>query len=173
VRIHGENPFVPPPEERDPARRLRGRLVSGVTVVTAGPDRKRAGATVSSLLVIEGAPARLMFVLGETADLLEAIEESGRFVVHVLEGKHRELSDRFALLAPSPGGLFARLEIEDGTWGPELTVAPDRARCSLEEVRPVGYHLVVTGGIDQVTLGEPDDPLVWFRGRYRRLGGTV
>ncbi len=49
--IHDEHPFVTPPEQRDPARRLRGRLAAPVTILTAGRDRNRTGLTVSSLVV--------------------------------------------------------------------------------------------------------------------------
>ena len=36
IRIGMQPPFTVPPERRDPARRLRGRLVAPVTVWTAG-----------------------------------------------------------------------------------------------------------------------------------------
>jgi hypothetical protein len=36
IRIGRQPPFAVPPERRDPARRLRGRLVAAVTVWTAG-----------------------------------------------------------------------------------------------------------------------------------------
>jgi 3-hydroxy-9,10-secoandrosta-1,3,5(10)-triene-9,17-dione monooxygenase reductase component len=50
--IHGDNPFLPPPHERDPVRRLRGRLAApvplwsaGVVAPTAdGPDADGPGA---------------------------------------------------------------------------------------------------------------------------------
>jgi len=36
IRVGGQPPFAVPAERRDPARRLRGRLVAPVTVWTAG-----------------------------------------------------------------------------------------------------------------------------------------
>src|SRR5919197_877292 len=56
IRVGGRHPFTTPPERRDPARRLRGRLLAPVTVWTAGHPPATAGLTVSSLLVAEGRP---------------------------------------------------------------------------------------------------------------------
>ena len=58
IGIGNQHPFAVPPERRDPARRLRGRLVAPVTVWTAGHPSTGAGLTVSSVLVAEGQPAR-------------------------------------------------------------------------------------------------------------------
>ena len=55
--IHeGEHPFHPPEGERDPVRRMRGRLAAPVTIITAGDDVGRSGLTVSSLMLAEGDP---------------------------------------------------------------------------------------------------------------------
>jgi 3-hydroxy-9,10-secoandrosta-1,3,5(10)-triene-9,17-dione monooxygenase reductase component len=53
TRIQLQPPFAVPAERRDPARRLRGRLVAPVTVRTAGHLPGGAGLTVSSVLVAE------------------------------------------------------------------------------------------------------------------------
>src|ERR671932_775332 len=63
IRVGGQPPFAVPAERRDPARRLRGRLVAPVTVWTAGHPPGGAGLTVSSVLVAEGQPARLLGLL--------------------------------------------------------------------------------------------------------------
>ena len=61
--IHDENPFVAPPEARDRARQLRGRLAAPVTIVTAGED----GMTASAVLVLEGDPPRMLVGVGAFA----------------------------------------------------------------------------------------------------------
>jgi len=118
--IHDEHPFVTPPDLRDPARQLRGRLASGVTVFTSGGPDHRAGLTVSSLLVAEGEPSRVVALVGEATDLWFAIEQSGSWILHVLGETDRELSDRFAGLRPSPGGMFVGIDVEDTPWGPSM-----------------------------------------------------
>jgi flavin reductase (DIM6/NTAB) family NADH-FMN oxidoreductase RutF len=167
--IHDDHPFSTPPDLRDPSRQLRGRLVSGITVLTSGGPGSWAGLTVSSVLIAEGEPSRLIALVGEATDLWFAIAESRSWVLHVLGVEHRELSDRFAGSRPSPGGPFAGLDVEDTPWGPSLEVGGTRAFCRLERSVDTGFHRLVTGVIDQIDLDDLQDPLVYYRGKYRTL----
>jgi flavin reductase (DIM6/NTAB) family NADH-FMN oxidoreductase RutF len=168
--IHDEHPFATPPDLRNPARQLRGRVASGITLLTSGGPGSRTGLTVSSLLIAEGEPSRVVVLVGEASDLWFAIEQSGAWVLHTLGAGDRELSDRFAGLRPSPGGLFTGLDVEDTPWGPAVPTLGTRAYCRLERSVETGFHRLVTGMIDQIDLEELADPLVHFRGRYRKLG---
>jgi 3-hydroxy-9,10-secoandrosta-1,3,5(10)-triene-9,17-dione monooxygenase reductase component len=167
--IHDEHPFDTPLDQRDPARRFRGRLASPVTVVTAGSGERRTGLTVSSIMVAEGEPSRVYFLVGTTTDLYYVLEQRGKFVVHVLEDRHREMSDVFAGVRPSPGGRFAGLDVEDSDWGPVLSDVTTRAYCTFEGGDEETYFLVAEGVIDELELGDIDDPLAYFRGTYRSL----
>ncbi len=167
-RIHFEHPFLTPLEERDPARRFRGRLAAPVTVWTAGEVTGRGGLTVSSLLVAEGDPALVLGLLSDLSDLWSAIQESRAFVVHVLDHAQRDLSERFALRTPAPGGPFSGLEVSGSAWGPVISEIATRAYCRLEGTSPVGYAQLVSGRIEGLDLDEDfHEPLVYFRGRYQ------
>ncbi|MEW2382535.1 flavin reductase family protein [Micromonospora sp. NPDC047707] len=166
AEIHHTDPFAVPVDRRSPVRRLRGRLAAPVTLWTApGP----AGLTVSSTLVAEGEPDRLLGLIDPEADLWAAVEEAGRFAVAPLNPSHRQLADRFAGLFPSPGGLFAT-----GTWtqtdyGPVPSDAGGWAGCRLDDAREYGWGLLVDATIETVELAEETDPLLHYRGRYREL----
>lgn len=164
--VHDENPFADPAGRRDPVRRFRGRVASAVTLWTAGGPERRAGLTVSPVLVAEGEPPCLFGLVGDLSELWEAIRDTGLFVVHVLEVGHRDLAERFAGLRPSPGGVFAGLAVGESAWGPVLAGVATRARCRLRESSPAGYRLLVTGTIEEIEVGEVEAPLVHFRGRY-------
>ncbi len=168
--IYADHPFADPPEERDPVRQFRGRLVAPVTIVTAGGPGERVGMTVSSLMVAEGLPARAYFLVGSATDLFEAIEKTRRFVVHALEARHREISDVFAGLRPSPGGMFAGVEAADGPYGPELGGLPNRLYCKYVGGEESTFHVLATGVVERVEVDDLAEPLVYFRGRYRTLG---
>jgi 3-hydroxy-9,10-secoandrosta-1,3,5(10)-triene-9,17-dione monooxygenase reductase component len=163
------DPFATPAALRDPARRLRGRLASPVTVWTSGAPSAPSGLTVSSILVAEGEPSSVLGLVNSTTDLWEAVEETGAFVVHVLERRHRHLAERFAGRMPSPGGLFRELVIEPSDWGPKLTDVPNRALCRLAGARQVGYHNLVEAAIEGVEVESLEDPLAFYQGRYRLL----
>jgi 3-hydroxy-9,10-secoandrosta-1,3,5(10)-triene-9,17-dione monooxygenase reductase component len=167
--VHDENPFLTPSDQRDPARQFRGRMAAPVTIVTAGAGEHRTGLTVSSLVVAEGDPSRVYFLLGSTTDLFYGLEETGKFVVHVLEHSHHAIADVFAGLRPSPGGRFTDVAIEQSEWGPVLTDVGTRAYCTYEGGDEETFFIVAEGVIDKLELGEIADPLVYFRGRYRKL----
>jgi len=166
--IHDEHPFATPAELRDPARRLRGRLTAGVAVFTAGTLPRATGLTVSSLLVAQGNPDRILALVDEeTAD---DIATAGRFVVHVLAEGQQAISDRFAGLRPSPGGLFHNLDVRQTDYGPVLEVARNRAFCTWERAEEIGYHTFLVGVIEKIEVEDLGAPLVYYRGRYRTLG---
>ena len=168
--IHEDvHPFLTPEEDREPVRRFRGRLAAPVTVITAGDATDRSGMTVSSIMVSEGEPGKVHFLAAPIADLCDAIDRTGRFVVHILESDHRAISEIFAERRPSPGGLFSGVAFEDGEWGPVLTDVASRAYCSGAAAVEQGYSLLYSADIDRVDAETLDDPLVYFRGRYRQI----
>lgn len=169
--IHEEHPFTTPPELRDPVRQLRGRLAVPVTIITAGSGGERTGLTVSSLVAAEGDPGLVYCLLGPDTNLLAAIETTGKFVVHVCETRHRDMSDVFAEIRPNPGGLFAGHPYEDTEYGPLLDGFESYALCSLVSTREESYSTLVAAQVDAVNVHDLTDPLTYFRGRYRRLGG--
>lgn len=125
--------------------------------------------TASAVLVLEGSPPRVLVGINEAADFHSAVKETKHFVVHVARQEHRHLSDRFAELAPSPGGLFAGLEVVETDWGPRIVGFENWAGCRLEECYSIGWQVLVVGEIEHLEVGEIDDPLIYFRGRYRSL----
>jgi flavin reductase (DIM6/NTAB) family NADH-FMN oxidoreductase RutF len=169
--IHAGDPFRPEPADQDQARRFRGRLATGVTIVTAGTETTRTGLTVSSLLVVEGEPARVLLLVGPASDLWETVAQSGRFVVHICRYPDHRLADVFAGLAPSPGGLFTSADTTASEWGPVLSELPERLFCSLQSREEIGWSGMVAGTVDRVEVTDFDDPLVHFRSGYRRLAG--
>jgi flavin reductase (DIM6/NTAB) family NADH-FMN oxidoreductase RutF len=168
--IHGTDPFATPEGQRSPVRRLRGRLPAAVTLWTAvDPDDGPAGLTVSSTVVVDGEPGRVLGLVDPEADLFAAAEAAGRFVVAPLGPAHRQLADRFAGLLPAPGGLFAGGDWLVTPYGPVLAGLGTWAGCRLDAVRQFGWGLLVEGTIECVELASDGEPLVHHRGRYREL----
>jgi 3-hydroxy-9,10-secoandrosta-1,3,5(10)-triene-9,17-dione monooxygenase reductase component len=168
AEIHHTDPFATPAAQRSPVRRFRGRLASTVTLWTApGP----AGLTVSSTLVAEGAPDRLLGLVDPESDLWAALADAGRFAVAPLGPPHRQLADRFAGLFPAPGGLFATGDWRSTPYGPVPADAGGWAGCRLDGSREYGWGLLVEATVETVELtGEDLPPLLHHRGRYRELG---
>jgi flavin reductase (DIM6/NTAB) family NADH-FMN oxidoreductase RutF len=127
----------------------------------------RAGLTVSSLLVANGEPARLLALIDPLSDLHEALTRTGTAVVSMLTWEDRALADAFAGTAPAPGGPFRQAEFVETPWGPRLASATTWAGVRLESSTEVGWSALVTCMVEQLELGE-EQPLVHRRGRYQR-----
>ena len=167
--IHDEHPFLPPPHERNPVRRLRGRLAAPVTLWTAGAGdgrTSRAGLPVSAVIVADGEPGKLVGLVDEDADLWPLLRSTGRFAVSVLRWEHRSLADAFAGTMPAPGGPFRLTEWTETEWGPVPAAVQTWAGCRLVDARPLGWPLAVEGELEHIELGDESDPLMHRRGRY-------
>ena len=165
MSVHSGDPFATPEHLRSPVRRLRGRLPSAVTLWTApGP----AGLTVSSTLVVDGEPGRLLGVLDEESELWSAVSARERCAVTLLEPADRQLADRFAGLMPAPGGLFLG-DWQETDFGPVPAGHATWVGCRLDAARGFGWGLLVEATIEHIDVGD-DAPLVHHRGRYRELG---
>jgi flavin reductase (DIM6/NTAB) family NADH-FMN oxidoreductase RutF len=166
VTIHAGDPFATPESDKSDVRRLRGRLAAPVTLWTApGP----AGLTVSSILVADGEPGRVLGLIDEEADFWAAAAEAGRFAVTPLTPADQQLADRFAGLTPAPGGLFATGDWSETPYGPVPAHLGTWAGCRLESHRPCGWALLVEAVIETVEAGPDPAPLVHYRGRYRKV----
>lgn len=167
MTIHSSHPFQPPDDERDPVRRLRGRLAAGVTVWTAGEGADADGLTVSSMLVAGGEPWRVLGLVDPDADVVDVIQRSGRLAISVLRWSHRAVADAFAGTAPAPGGRFRLGDWRPSQWGPVLDDALATVGCRLTtDLRQVGWSLLIEAEVEHVQLGEDAEPLMYRRGRY-------
>ncbi|MFC7529080.1 flavin reductase family protein [Actinoplanes sp. GCM10030250] len=165
-RIHSSDPFAVPDSEKSSVRRLRGRFAAPVTIwTTPGP----AGLTVSSTLVADGEPGRVLGLIDEESDFWDAALASGVFAVVPLTPADRQLADRFAGLMPAPGGLFATGEWRQTPYGPVPARATTWAGCRLDGNRPYGWALLVEGRIESTEIATSAAPLVHYRGRYAEL----
>ncbi|OJF13816.1 flavin reductase (DIM6/NTAB) family NADH-FMN oxidoreductase RutF [Couchioplanes caeruleus] len=167
-RIHSTDPFATPDQDKSPIRRLRGRLAAPVTLWTApGP----AGLTVSSMVVADGDPGRVLGLVDEESDFFDAVRAAKRFAVTPLGPGDQQLADKFAGLMPAPGGLFASGDWVDTSFGPVPARAGTWAGCLFDAERPYGWAMLVEATIESVVFGDAagPEPLLHFRGRYRRL----
>ncbi len=91
------------------------------------------------------------------------------FAVVPLPTGSSQLADRFAGLLPAPGGLFAQESWQPTDYGPVPAGTPNWAGCRLLDATPAGWSLLVRAEIEQIVTGADEDPLLYFRGRYRQL----
>jgi flavin reductase (DIM6/NTAB) family NADH-FMN oxidoreductase RutF len=166
--LSSDDPFAIPVDERRLDRRFRGRLIAPVTVWTAGSGDRRAALTVSSLLVAEGEPAEVLGLLDPLSELFDVLVERGSFVVHVLETADQRLAGIFA--GAYPVDPFEEVDTVDGEFGPVISGTRHTLGCRLGGSEELGFQMLVRGRIEALEIvAEAGQPLVRYRGRYRKL----
>lgn len=179
MTIHSDHPFATPQPDRDPVRRLRGRLAAPVTVWATGRGAGREGWTLSSVLIADGdtgdatgnrAP-EVLGLLDEDTDLAAELAPGSLLVVNLLAAGQGPVADAFARVAPSPGGPFRTGTWLDTAWGPRLEGAAGWLGVRVvAEPAYAGWALLVRARIEHAEVDDRD-PLVHLRGRYRTLDG--
>lgn len=170
MTIHSSHPFADP--DPDPARRFRGRIGGTVSLWTAGDlgdPHGRAGLTVTSVMLANGEPPRLLALVDPDSDLADVLADTGRCVVQLLSWADRDLAEAFAGTAPAPGGPFRQAPFEQTVFGPRLVAATTWAGVAVESTTSVGWSDLVTGVVEEVVVGDDVDPLGHRRGRWVRL----
>ncbi len=165
-----------PPEFRSgaDARTLRdalGCFATGVTVVTAmSEDGEPAGLTVNSFTSVSLDPPLLLVCISETAGSFDLLKRTSHFAVNVLHIGQQPTSHRFAT---SEEDRFAGAPWEQGASGaPILTNALATFECARHACHTGGDHIILVGAVERARFEPQRDPLLYFRGKYRRLHFT-
>ncbi|WP_296172271.1 alpha/beta fold hydrolase [uncultured Brevundimonas sp.] len=145
-----------------------GCFGTGVTVVTTTDGNGTpVGLTANSFTSVSLAPPLLLFCLARSAGSLAAFEASSTFAVNVLHIGQQPTSDRFA----RPGeDRFAETAFEPWHDGvPALVGSLAVFLCRKHAVHDGGDHRIFVGEVIRARFEPRRDPLLYFRGRYRRL----
>ena len=152
-------------------RQILSNWGSGVTIVaTPGRDSKPYGLTVSSFSSLSLDPPLILVCLDNRISGLQAFKDSGKFGVSVLSEDHADLSTLFAKKdSVRPEDLFLT-----GTTGvPLIKDSLVTLECSTHAMYPGGDHQILLGEVQAAHLGTAKDgkgPLLYFRGKYAKLG---
>jgi flavin reductase (DIM6/NTAB) family NADH-FMN oxidoreductase RutF len=157
------------PISNDDFRAALANFASGVTVVTTlDAAGKMHGITVSAFCSVSLEPPLVLVCIEKSTASHDAFEESGIFVVNILGDDQERISERFATPHPDK---FAGIDYEIGEFGsPVLTGAIVVLECRLIHAYDGGDHTVYVGEVKH-GRSEPDSPLIYYRGRYRKLDG--
>jgi flavin reductase (DIM6/NTAB) family NADH-FMN oxidoreductase RutF len=145
------------------------RFATGVSVVTSlGPDGP-SGMTANAVASLSLKPPLMIVCFAQTARTLRAVEHSGRLAIHFLAHDQEDVAARFASKLPEVR-KFDGLRWTERSGAPAIDGCLAWLGCELRDLLPGGDHLI--GLAEVVDLERTDgDPLVFFRGDYRALGG--
>lgn len=145
-----------------------GCFATGVTVVTcltqAGTP---AGLTVNSFTSVSLDPPLLLVCLAKPAASAAALIAAPCFAVNVLQTGQQPASIRFATRDEDRFGTTPWSCGEAGA--PILSQSLGVFECERYAVYDGGDHHILVGEVVKASFDASLDPLLFFRGRYRRL----
>jgi flavin reductase (DIM6/NTAB) family NADH-FMN oxidoreductase RutF len=151
-------------ERQDTLRETFSRWASGVTIV-AVRDRVHA-LTVSAFMPLSVDPPLVLVSLGANASALPYLDTGTTFAISLLAADQRGLASRFADVFPVGPSPFP----DDGPPIVEGCLAA--LACTVEEVRPLGDHHLVSATVEHALVGGDDGALAYFRRQYHALNLT-
>jgi flavin reductase (DIM6/NTAB) family NADH-FMN oxidoreductase RutF len=153
------------------ARTLRdalGCFATGVTIVTTiAEDGAPVGLTANSFTSLSLDPPLLLVCIANSSTNAEILRKADHFAVNVLQIGQQPTSNRFAGKGED---RFANTPWSPGETGvPMLTGSLSAFECARESVHEGGDHFILVGRVIKAAFEPRRDPLLYFRGKYRRL----
>jgi flavin reductase (DIM6/NTAB) family NADH-FMN oxidoreductase RutF len=152
----------------DEFRRALSRFASGVTVVsTRDTTGKLHGITVSAFCSVSLEPPMVLICIEKGTTSHPAFEESGVFIVNILNEDQAWLSEKFA---DPQRDKFEGVDHHEGIDGvPVLSDALASLECRITFSYHGGDHSIFVGQVERVTVAD-GAPLLYFKGAYGTLG---
>jgi 3-hydroxy-9,10-secoandrosta-1,3,5(10)-triene-9,17-dione monooxygenase reductase component len=145
-------------------RQVLGHFCTGVTVITTADADGPAGFACQAFAALSLEPPLVLFCPALSSATWQRVARAGFFCANVLAASQREVArvfgaagaDKFAGVRWSPAQSGA--PVLDGvlTW----------ASCAVVDVHQAGDHLVVIGQVTELGDVRPDQPLLFYRGRF-------
>ncbi|HVM23584.1 MAG TPA: flavin reductase family protein [Sphingomicrobium sp.] len=145
-----------------------GCFATGVTVVTCiGDNGVPAGLTVNSFTSVSLDPPLLLVCLHKEAASAPALIAASHFAINVLQTGQQPASITFSTRV---GDRFGSTPWSTGEAGaPILEDSLCVFECQRYAVYDGGDHHILVGQVAKASFDASLDPLLYFRGRYRRL----
>jgi flavin reductase (DIM6/NTAB) family NADH-FMN oxidoreductase RutF len=152
-----------------------GCFATGVTIVTVDLEGEVQGMTANAFASVSLDPPLLLVCVEHSARTHAHLHTKKRFGINILAEQQREISEYYA----RPIHTHERAEEEAGArfertaqGTPILHGALAYLECRLQSTQEAGDHTIFIAEVEDVVVRE-GDPLLFFRGKYRKIGGNV
>ena len=145
-----------------------GCFATGVTVVTCHDDHGTpVGLTANSFTALSLDPPLLLVCVAKASASAGPLAQSEHFAVNVLQTCQQPASITFSTRGED---RFGRTEWSVGEHGaPVLLESLSVFECRRHAVHDGGDHFILVGEVVKASFEPGLDPLLYFRGSYRRL----
>jgi flavin reductase (DIM6/NTAB) family NADH-FMN oxidoreductase RutF len=145
-----------------------GLFATGVGLVTAQAGGRMHGMTANSITSVSLDPLLVLVCVGKRARLVPLLRESGCFAVNFLTREQELVARHFA--GQGYRGAPPDVHFEPWRGGPRLRGCLATLGCRIAQFVDAGDHWVVIGQVIALAEGASEaEPLLYYRGRYRRL----
>jgi flavin reductase len=156
-------------------RQAMGCFATGVTIITLDLDGEVHGMTANAFASVSLDPLLVLVCVDHTTRTHAHMHAKKRFGINVLCEDQRAISEYYA----RPERTHENAEAEAGArfertrhGTPVLHGALAYLECRLTSSELAGDHTVFIAEVEEVTVRE-GDPLLFFRGKYRKVGKEV
>lgn len=162
----------------DMKRRFRDAMAclpAAVNVITTDGPSGRCGLTASAVCSVTDSPPTMLVCINQASYVHDVLRENRSVCINVLAGEYQDLARDFAGMTSCPmDERFAR-----HPWKPGRSAAPvlSHAIANLEgtivEFKTVGSHSVLFVQIDDISVRDDGDGLIYFARQFHRLTRPV
>ena len=145
-----------------------GCFATGVTVVTClDGDGHPVGLTANSFTSLSLDPPLLLVCVAKAAASAGPLSKAEHFAVNVLQTGQQPASITFSTRGEDRFGCTPWALGEHGV--PVLGNSLSVFECARHAIHEGGDHFILVGEVRKATFEPGLDPLLYFRGKYRRL----
>jgi flavin reductase (DIM6/NTAB) family NADH-FMN oxidoreductase RutF len=154
----------------DEFRRVLSHFATGVTIVTTrDSDGRPTGLTVSAFCSVSLDPPQVLVCVDHKSQSYPALRDRDHFAVNFLGDGHEDVSRRFATTRLDK---FEGIPHKVSSRGvPLLEGALAQLECRTVSRHVEGDHTILVAVVDEARNGA-GEPLLYYRGKYRRLAET-
>jgi len=156
-------------------RKAMGCFATGVTIITVDLDGEVHGMTANAFASVSLDPMLVLVCVDHTTRTHAHLHAKKRFGINVLCEDQRAISEYYA----RPERTHEEAEAEAGArfdrtahGTPILHGALAYLECHLQSAQQAGDHTIFIAEVEEVVVRE-GQPLLFFRGKYRKVGHEV
>ena len=156
-------------------RKALGAFATGVTIITLDLDGEVHGMTANAFTSVSLEPLLVLVCVDHTTRTHAHMHAKKRFGINILCEDQRAISEYYA----RPERTHERAEAEAGArfertqhGTPMLHGSLAYLECRLHSAEDAGDHTIFIAEVEDVVVRQ-GDPLIFFRGEYRRVGDEI
>jgi flavin reductase len=156
-------------------RKAMGNFATGVTIITVDLDGEVHGMTANAVASVSLDPMLVLVCVDHGASTHAHLHAKKRFGINMLAEGQRSISEYYA----KPVRSHEQAEKEAGArfdrtvhGTPILHGALTYLECRLNVEHTAGDHTIFIAEVEDVRV-TPGEPLLFFHGKYRKIGDEV